>query len=153
MKFAALTCVFILLSSCTNSDKKDSNLAEVKTAVSEGNAAYIRANEKGDAAMFAKLFTDDGMIVHPNVEPIRGKEHIKAEVARIMSKSKFTDWELNSLTFSVSGNQAYELIQYGFTLHPEGKNPIALSGKYLMIWKQQSDGSWKIQMQMAQPND
>ena len=103
--------------------------------------------------MFAKLFTDDGMIVHPNVEPIRGKEHIKAEVARIMSKSKFTDWELNSLTFSVSGNQAYELIQYGFTLHPEGKNPIALSGKYLMIWKQQSDGSWKIQMQMAQPND
>lgn len=154
MKFyLMLVCLTFFWSGCDKSEKKEINLAEVKAAVAEGNARYIQANEKGDAAMYAKLFTDDGMIVHPNLEPIRGREHIQTEVARIMSKSKFTDWELNSLSFSASGSLAYELIRYGFTLHPEGKNPIALSGKYLMIWKKQNDGSWKILLQMAQPND
>lgn len=139
--------------SCDKAEKKEINMSEIKTAISAGNAKYIQANEKGDAALFASLFDNEGMIVHPNVDPIRGKEHIQAEVSRIMSKSRFSDWEMNSLSIHASGNLAYELIQYGFTLRPEGKNPIGLSGKYLMIWKQQSDGSWKILMQVAQPND
>jgi uncharacterized protein (TIGR02246 family) len=145
--------IFLFLNSCGNAEKKEINMAEVKTAITAGNAKYIQANEKGDAALFAGLFDNEGMIVHPNVDPIRGKEHIEAEVSRIMSKSRFSDWEMNSLSMYASGNLAYELIQYGFTLRPEGKNPIALSGKYLMIWKQQADGSWKILMQVAQPND
>lgn len=148
-----LMIALVLLSSCTKSETKEINLAEVKTAIAQGNAKYIQAYEKGSAAMYADLFIDDGMMVYPNVEPIRGKEHIQAEVERLMTRSSFLDWELNSLSFSASGTQACELLQYGFTLHPEGKNPIALSGKYLMVWKQQSDGIWKIQLLMAQPND
>ena len=153
MKQFLLIALMVLLNACGQPEKKDINLAEVKMALSEGNAKYIQANEKGDADMLANLFTDDGMMVHPNVEPIRGKEHIRSEVARLMGKSHFSDWEFNSLSISASGNLAYELLQYGFTLRPEGKNPIALSGKYLMVWKQQNDGAWKILMQVAQPNE
>ena len=138
---------------CDSAEKKEISLVEIKTAISAGNTKYMQANEKGDAVLFASLFDNEGMIVHPNVDPIRGKEHIQAEVSRIMSKSRFSDWEMNSVSINASGNLAYELIQYGCTLRPEGKNPIALSGKYLMIWKQQADGSWKILMQVAQPND
>jgi uncharacterized protein (TIGR02246 family) len=153
MKQLLLIVLMVSLNACGQPEKKDINLAEVKMALSEGNAKYIQANEKGDADMLANLFTDDGMMVHPNVEPIRGKEHIRSEVARLMSKSRFSEWEFNSLSISASGNLAYELLQYGFTLRPEGKNPIALSGKYLMIWKQQNDGAWKILLQVAQPNE
>lgn len=148
---AMLALLFLI--SCDKTEKKEINMSEIKTAIAEGNGKYIQANEKGDASLFVSLFDNDGMIVHPNVDPIRGKEHIQGEVARIMSKSRFSDWEMNSLSIHASGNLAYELIQYGCTLRPEGKNPIALSGKYLMIWKQQTDGSWKILMQVAQPND
>lgn len=151
--FPFIIVLFLMLNSCDKPEKKEINLAEVKLAIAKGNARYMEANEKGDAAMFASLFADEGIIVHPNVEPLRGKNNIQAEVARIMSRSRFSDWEFKSLFFSASGTQAYELIQYRFTLQPEGKNPIALSGKYLMIWKQQLDETWKIQLQMAQSND
>ncbi len=154
MKWLLAVCsAILLLSSCAQPEKKDISLNEVKIAIAEGNARYIQANEKGDAQMLAELFTEDGLMVHPNVEPIRGRDHIRSEVARLMSKSRFTDWELNSISISASGNLAYELMQYGFTLRPEGKNPIGLTGKYIIIWRQQNDGSWKIQMLVAQPND
>jgi ketosteroid isomerase-like protein len=43
-----------------------------------------------------------------------------------------------------SGDLAYEVGNYVLTIQPEGQEPIEDKGKYVVVWKQIADGSWKM---------
>lgn len=125
-------------------------MAEVKIALRAGMAHFIEAYEKSDPLLFASLFADDGVIVSPLTEPIRGITLIEKEIQNIMKKSKVDNWNIISMEIQKSGLMAVELSRFTCTLHPEGRSPVMLTGKYLMVWKKQPTGPWRIQMLMQQ---
>lgn len=43
-----------------------------------------------------------------------------------------------------SGDLAYEISNFTLTIQPEGQEPIEQKGKYVVVWKQTADGSWKL---------
>ena len=53
-------------------------------------------------------------------------------------------WKTSSLEIARSGEMAYETGNYNFvTIDKKGKTNDQ-KGKYVVVWKKQSDGSWKV---------
>jgi uncharacterized membrane protein affecting hemolysin expression len=51
-------------------------LAEVRRAIDKGNAQWIEAWEKGDPAMVAAIFTEDGSLLARDGKVIKGRQQI-----------------------------------------------------------------------------
>ncbi|HTA95878.1 MAG TPA: DUF4440 domain-containing protein, partial [Verrucomicrobiae bacterium] len=43
-----------------------------------------------------------------------------------------------------SGDLAYDTGAYSFTRNDASGKPVTATGKYLVVWKKQADGKWKV---------
>jgi ketosteroid isomerase-like protein len=43
-----------------------------------------------------------------------------------------------------SGDTAYEIGKYTLKIQPAGQEAMTDSGKYLVVWKRQAEGTWKL---------
>lgn len=48
------------------------------------------------------------------------------------------------------GHVAYELATYSETLTHEGAEPSPVRGRYLLVWKRDADGQWRVHRNMFQ---
>jgi ketosteroid isomerase-like protein len=61
-------------------------------------------------------------------------------------------WQTSSVEVARSGELAYETGAYNIvTTDKQGKSTDK-KGKYLVIWKKQSDGSWKVAVDTDNPD-
>jgi len=86
-------------------------------------------------------YTSDGIILPPNAEAIEGKENI---ISFLGSFPPITDMQFNHIKVEGAGDIAYVYGRYFLAMEGEGEEAIQDNGKYLEIWKRQSDGSWKV---------
>lgn len=159
MKFKILLLVVILsmsfsLISCQGTqeqaekvEQKESapamDMAQVRQAIEEANVKFGEAVRLGDAAALAALYTEDAKLLPPNSEMILGKEGIGAFWAGGL-RMGIKDVILTTVEVLGMGDIVCEIGKYDLTIQPEGQEAIKDSGKYLVIWKQASDGSWKL---------
>jgi ketosteroid isomerase-like protein len=52
----------------------------------------------------------------------------------------------------VVGDTAYEVGTYQMDLTPQGSPALSDVGKYLMVWKRASDGTWRVLRDMYNTN-
>jgi len=95
-----------------------------------------------DKVMF--YYTDDATIFVPNEPMATGKPSIRVEWTKLVSSAAFAlSFAPSRVDVSKSGDMAYEYGTYSMTVNdPEGK-PVNDRGKYVVVWKKQSDGNWK----------
>ena len=105
---------------------------------------FAEAFNRGDLDAAVEFYTDDATFLHPNVDIVSGKQAIKAffEAGRAFLGLKTLNFEI--LESDHDGNLAYErgIIQIDMEL--EGKQPLIDKGKYVVVMKRQTDGSWKV---------
>ena len=70
--------------------------------------------------------------------------HAIAELWRETMGTGVKKVDLVTLDVGVGGDVAHETGTVVLTIVPEGKGAITAKAKYLVVWKRQSDGSWKI---------
>jgi uncharacterized protein (TIGR02246 family) len=119
------------------------NVAAVRKAIEEGGAKWTEAFNRGDAAGVATLYTDDATLLPPNNEMLHGKQKIQE------FWSGGIQMGLKDVAFAIvdvggSGDTAYEIGKYSLTIQPEGQAAMTDSGKYVVVWKRQADGTWKL---------
>jgi ketosteroid isomerase-like protein len=91
-----------------------------------------------DPAKFATFFAADGSIYPPGMPLITGTEAIQKAFTEMSSAPGFAlQWA--SSNADVSGDLGYTTGTYEMTM---GGTPE--KGKYVTIWKKQSDGTWKV---------
>jgi ketosteroid isomerase-like protein len=54
------------------------------------------------------------------------------------------DVTLTTMDVGGGGNTAYETGNYSLTIQPESQAAMTDSGKYVVVWKKQADGTWKL---------
>ncbi|HUB79853.1 MAG TPA: DUF4440 domain-containing protein [Bryobacteraceae bacterium] len=115
--------------------------ADAKTIQSRSEL-WSKAGSVKDSASFVSFYADDATVMLPNEPAIHGMDAIKAVFTPMMQDPNF------SLSFTtdkveVSGILAYT--QGSVSLRTTGRDgkPMNDTGKYLTVWKKQSDGSWK----------
>jgi ketosteroid isomerase-like protein len=133
---------FILINSATPQEKKGFDAASTRKVIDKYNAEFMAAMDKGDAEAAVSRYDKDALVMAPNQPTAEGVDAIKNVFAGFMKMGKLN---LHLMTKSVvgAGNIAVASGTYKFEIKPEGKQAMKDHGKYLVVWQEQNDGSWK----------
>ena len=95
-----------------------------------------------DWSAFVNLAYDrDAIVMAPNAPAVRGHEAITAFLETF---PPFSDFKQESLEMEGFGDLAFSRDEYSFTMTLPGKSALKDKGKAIMIWRKQTDGSWKV---------
>jgi len=126
-------------------------LADVKRAIDKGNAQWSEGWAKGDAAMVAAIFAEDGVQLLGSGKILKGPQQImERQKAAMQGADPGVKVTVTALTVWLDGDTAYETGKYKYEYTEKGK-PGKDEGRYVTIWKRQKDGSWKLAMDMGVP--
>ena len=124
---------------------------EPRTAITEANARFEQALSRGDTAALAAMYTADAQVLPPNGAPVRGPADIGAFWAGAI-QSGLRSGKLQTLDTETGGDLTIETGHYQLVLRPEGGAELTDEGKYLVVWRRQADGAWKIHRDMFSSN-
>jgi len=118
---------------------RDGDAAPVRKAIEAQYHTMEEAFRRGDAEAIAAIYTDDAAWYVPEARVIAGQAAIARAWKALVGPGG------NSLRVDVdeverAGDRAHEIGRFTISA-PNGS--VLGAGKYLVIWKQQDDGSWK----------
>lgn len=108
---------------------------QIEQAYRNMEQAFYRA----DADALTEIYSDDAVWFVPGAPAIQGRTAITEVWKNVIGPGGST-LRVNIGELQESGDWAYEAGTFT-TTSPEGT--LANSGKYLVIWQRQSDGTWK----------
>ena len=92
---------------------------------------------------FASWFADDGVVLSNGAAPLIGKVAI-AKSSRWLAKDYQLTWTATEAVMGPSGDMGYTWGHYEGRGKDANGNPVLTSGRYMTIWRRQSDGNWKV---------
>ena len=146
VRFSALLCLSLLLAGCSQlSMPTASNREAEERAIRDLDAEWTKAAAAKNLDQVIDFYADDASMFVPNEPIAMGKPAIRVEWTKLTTNPGY------ALTFSPSrvdvakaGDMAYEFGVYSLMLNgPDGK-PMNDRGKYVVVWKKQTDGKWKV---------
>jgi ketosteroid isomerase-like protein len=104
-------------------------------------ARMVTAEKADPAGLVAMFYADDATAMPPNMPAAVGKDAIVAGFAAMGQAKTFKN---GPLTITGSGDTAFVEATYEMSMAaPVTGEVISDKGKYLEVWKKQSDGAWK----------
>jgi uncharacterized protein (TIGR02246 family) len=142
------TCISVL---AQPENKNENALTEARKAIDKGNAQWIEAWDKADASLIAALFAEDGVLLGRNGKFFKGPQQILERMKTVLGAAgKGVKATVTTVDLWLDGETAYETGTYSYKYQEAGK-PVNDEGRYVTIWKKQSDGAWKIASDMGVP--
>ncbi len=114
----------------------------VNQAIETVTRQFEDAFSRGDAAGLAAIYADDAKLMMPDTPMITGKQAIQ-EYWQGMVNAGVRKVSLKALNVDDLGDTAVETGVSTAEIPLEGGKTATMTGKYVVIWKLQSDGSWK----------
>lgn len=126
----------------TVADVDDEAVAQAINAVWREYEASILA---GDPDRWIQLWEDDGVQLPPGNPPVEGKEAIYERISNDLEASEYSEFVIVNEDVEVNGDMAFARGNYAVTVGAKsGGELMDFAGKYMTIFHQQPDGSWKI---------
>ena len=119
---------------------------DLKQKIQELNDKMAKAVVDGKPTESLNLYAEDAISL-PNYSPIlKGKEAIKKHHQEMETSGiKFHSFDLTTMMIKEAGDLIHEIGTYTLSMSiPGAPERIQDKGKYLTIWKKESDGSLKI---------
>jgi ketosteroid isomerase-like protein len=137
---AACAAIVLLAAGCVSAPS-DTSAADAK-AIQAKSELWSKAGSTKDSASFCTFYADDATVMIPNEPAFKGMKDIQAVFTPMMQDPNF---KLSFTTdkVEVSGILAYTQGAYSMTTTARTGKPVEDRGKYLTVWKKQTDGTWK----------
>ncbi len=117
---------------------------EIGEAV-QSYAAAIRAKTG-----LADLFTEDGELINPGLDPLVGPEAIRSFLAPLASRVRIEEATMTPRAIDLYGDEAYVWGDYSQRV-AVGERPLStFAGRFVAQWHR-ADGRWKVRRMMVQP--
>jgi ketosteroid isomerase-like protein len=120
------------------------SMADIRRFLDSAQVRYIDAATKADVPGLSKFYTDDAIVLAPNAKSVNGRAAIDQSNTQMFATTKVTALKLTSTDVQASGDFVVETGSYDQTLTPKTGKAIHDVGKYVVVWKKQADGSYKI---------
>jgi uncharacterized protein (TIGR02246 family) len=118
---------------------------EARQAIEAANAKFVEATKRGDTTVaVVENYTDDAVVMAPGTEAWRGREAVRKGFAGMAAAMPIKEFSLKTDDVMVGGDLAVESGSYEMTMQPRGAREVKDKGKYVVVWKRQADGTWKI---------
>jgi uncharacterized protein (TIGR02246 family) len=121
----------------------DENVREARAGIEAANAKFSEAFARGDAKALAAMYTSDAIAFPPDSDMIRGNQAI-GQFWKATRDGGVQSAALTTDDVGRSGDVAYEVGRVSLTIQPAGKELTTAVAKYVVVWKRQTDGSWKL---------
>ena len=155
MKIFNLTLVFIAMASLGACSKQsDVAYPDFKQLVHEN---YIKPFKNADTDQWIQVFADDAVGMHNTLPALVGKDAVRQFGDMVAENLNIEQMDIVIDNVRVNGNWA--LTRGSFTSKFVPKNLADSStiktskGKFIMLWEQQEDGSWKIILDMGNSSE
>ena len=114
-----------------------------RQAIEGTNGQFLDALGRGDAAGCAAAYAENGRVFPAGSPMVIGRRAIQTfwqgAIDAGAKAATLTILELEEL-----GDTAIEIGTYTLDVRPPSGPPAKDEGKYVVIWKRQSDGTWKL---------
>jgi uncharacterized protein (TIGR02246 family) len=116
-----------------------------EAAIRAASIAWSQAAAAKDLDKVISFYADDAVQMPNKAPAAKGKENIRKNWAPMLAApGPGFSWQTSSVELTRSGDLAYETGAYNFvTTDKKGKTNDE-KGKYVVVWKKQSDGLWKV---------
>lgn len=135
--------LFAVTVACT-SPAPDTRDADVK-AVRDKEAAWSKDIASRDVDRFVSYYAADASLLLPNMPALTGKDAIRVALKPMLDDPNFSmTFQPTTVEASKGGDFVYTQGTYAQTTS-DPKNPkktISDKGKYLTVWRKQTDGAW-----------
>jgi uncharacterized protein (TIGR02246 family) len=141
----------LVLCGCTTQQASTSasprTASAVRRQIEQAAARFSETFNRGDIAALAAMYDTGAVVFAPNAPPMAGRQNIEAFWSGARQQGfKTLDLVVNSV--EPIGNHAIELGSYTLVIQPPGQAEMTDRGKYMVIWKRQPDGTWKLYRDM-----
>ena len=136
------TLLVLAISGCAPQVDVEADKAAIRDLM---DVQWLNAAQAKDVDTVLSVFADDASSFPPNASIVTGKEAIRARQSEAYSRPGFAvTWQTTKVEVAGSGDLAYSHGTYEETVNdPEG-NPVTDKGKWVVVWKKQPDGTWKV---------
>ncbi len=141
IRCAALISLIVLQGCAEAPDTRASDESTIHALIREWSAA----SKAKDVAKFTSVYADDAVVMLANVPDMHGLENIRAGISGMMQDPNFAlAFQADKVVVARSSDLAYETGTYAMSMSgPDGK-PSSEKGHYVVVWRKQSDGTWKV---------
>ncbi len=141
---AAILCSLCLVaSSAGQALAAEDPIAEARTAIEAANAKFSEVFARGDAGALAALYTTDAILFPPGEEMLKGDALI-GQFWKKTHEGGVASVKLTTTDVGRGGDVAFESGKVDLVLRAEAKPDSQASAKYVVVWKRQTDGTWKL---------
>jgi ketosteroid isomerase-like protein len=146
--------IFIIsfIFNCSNSDKPSSYEEDI-AAINKFLASSGEAVKTGNVEAEVNRFTENGIYMWPNGPTIIGHDSLYSWFQRRFKKVTVN---IENITeeLEVCNDWAFERGKYIARIRPKNGGKVEIvHGKYLNIFKKQSDGTWRISHRIRNRNN
>jgi ketosteroid isomerase-like protein len=113
----------------------------VRPEINASNARFLEEIARGDAAAAAGVYAERAVLVPPSGEAIRGRKAIES-FWRSGIEIGVRKVELEALELGDARRLTYEVGRYRMLLQPADDKPRFERGTYVVLFRQEPDGSW-----------
>ena len=146
-----LLVLFLLLAlatSCQTQSAADTHTADEAT-LRNLDTEWSKAAGARNVDQTVSYYSADAVVMPPNIPALTTKEAIRGLWQSMLGSPGFSGgWTPTRVEVARSGDLGYVSGSYEFTERDAGGGPMTDKGKYLEVWKKQSDGSWKCVVDM-----
>jgi len=122
------------------------DVAAVRAAIEGQNLAWSAATNREDAAGVAAVYAEDALVMPQDGPAVQGRAAIQAAAA--VNVQVIRDASLTTAEVEAFGGTAIERGVYDMTMVFPGQAPFQAHGKYLVVWRQDQDGAWRMRRQI-----
>ena len=141
MSRRSLVVLLLLLSTACQTQQATS---ADETTLRKLDDEWSKAAGSRDVEKMIAYYSDDAVVMLPNIPTLTGKEPIRTLWKSMVESPDFSGgWKATKVEVARSGDLAYISGNYEFNEKDNSGKPITDKGKYLEVWKKQTDGSWK----------
>ncbi|MFZ1972212.1 MAG: SgcJ/EcaC family oxidoreductase [Candidatus Acidiferrales bacterium] len=124
-----------------------------EAAIRAASAAWSKASAAKDIDKAVSFYGDGAVVMSPKAPAVHGSENIRKGWADILTPGPGLSWRTTTVEVARSGELAYENGEYDFVTTDKNGKTNDEKGKYLVIWKKQADGAWKVAVDMDNTNE
>ena len=143
-RVSTLLFVLVLLSLSVACQRQADTRAADEATLRNLDAEWSKAAGAKDLEKTVSYYTDDALILPPNIPTIQGKQGARTMWQGMFSVPGFGGgWKATKVEVARSGDLGWVTGTYELSETDASGRPIVDQGKYFEVWLKQADGSWK----------
>jgi uncharacterized protein (TIGR02246 family) len=141
---------FVVFEGCSETKPDAAKVAAAARAADEASiraasAAWSAASQSKDLDKAVAVYSDDAVGFADGGPILTTRADLRTNWQQVFAVPDSTlTWKTTAVHVAQSGDIAYEYGAYNFVTTDKQGRLKTQPGKYVLVWKKQADGSWKV---------